>query len=255
MLIRMRPSSLTVEIHVLNGVALLAFVVTFALERWRPGWRLPSVRGWWRRAVAINVGQGLLVLGVGALWQRAWPGASLFELPASWSAWQAGGVAYLAGTLVFYWWHRARHEAPALWRHLHQLHHSARRMEVLTAFYRHPLEVLSGALLGAVLAYGVFGLDASSGAVYSLLSGAAQIFIHANLRTPQWLGWFVQRPEMHRIHHQRNHHASNYGDIVLWDMLFGTYDNPPQWRGRCGFDAPRERRVHDMLLCRDVHDD
>jgi sterol desaturase/sphingolipid hydroxylase (fatty acid hydroxylase superfamily) len=105
------------------------------------------------------------------------------------------------------------------------------------------------------VAYGVFGLDVAGGATYSLLTATVQIFIHANLRTPQWLGWFVQRPEMHRIHHQRDHHASNYGDIALWDMIFGTYDNPPVWKGRCGFDTAREQRVAAMLLCRDVHKD
>jgi sterol desaturase/sphingolipid hydroxylase (fatty acid hydroxylase superfamily) len=238
----------------LQGI-VLSFAAALAWERWRPGWRLPRVRGWWPRALAVNVMQSLLVIGVGVLWQRWWPSVSLLSLPEHWSAWHSGTAAYLAGTFVFYWWHRARHEVPALWRQLHQLHHSARRMEVLTAFYRHPLEVLSATLLGSAVAYGVFGLDAAGGAVYSLLTAAAQIFIHANVRTPRWLGWFVQRPEMHRIHHQRDHHASNYGDITLWDMIFGTYDNPPAWSGRCGFDAAREQRVAEMLLCRDVHND
>jgi sterol desaturase/sphingolipid hydroxylase (fatty acid hydroxylase superfamily) len=240
---------------VLNTVTLLAFALTLAWERRRPGWRLPRVRGWWSRAIAANVGQGALALGIGVLWQRGWPGASLLDLPSAWSAWQAGTVAYLGGTFVFYWWHRARHEMPALWRCLHQLHHSARRMEALTAFYRHPLEVATAALLGGVVAYGVFGLDSAGGAVYSLLTALAQLFIHANVRTPRWIGWFVQRPEMHRIHHRRDHHASNYGDIALWDMLFGTYDNPARWDDRCGFAASRERRVRDMLACRDVHRD
>jgi sterol desaturase/sphingolipid hydroxylase (fatty acid hydroxylase superfamily) len=238
----------------LNGIAWL-LVAALAWERWRPGWRLPTVSGWWPRAIALNVAQGLLVLALGALWQRHWPSLSLLSLPADWSAVQGGLVAYLSGTFVFYWWHRARHESPALWRRLHQLHHSARRMEVVTAFYRHPLEVVTGALLCSVIAYAVFGLDAQGGVVYSLLTASVQLFIHANVRTPRWLGWFVQRPEMHRIHHQRDHHASNYGDIALWDMLFGTYDNPASWRGRCGFDPRRERRVADMLLCRDVHRD
>jgi sterol desaturase/sphingolipid hydroxylase (fatty acid hydroxylase superfamily) len=242
------------EVTMLQGI-VLSFAAALALERWRPGWRLSRVRGWGSRALVINVIQSLLVLAIGALWQRWWPGISLMTLPEHWGAWQSGIVAYLAGTFVFYWWHRARHEVPALWRRLHQLHHSARRMEVLTAFYRHPLEVLSATLLGSTVAYGVFGLDAAGGAIYSLLTAAVQIFIHANVRTPQWLGWLVQRPEMHRIHHQRDHHASNYGDIALWDMIFDTYDNPPAWQGRCGFDAAREQRVAEMLLCRDVHKD
>jgi sterol desaturase/sphingolipid hydroxylase (fatty acid hydroxylase superfamily) len=248
------PAIVIEGVTMLQGI-VLSFAAALALERWRPGWRLPRVRGWWPRALAVNVIQSLLVLAIGVLWQRWWPGVSLLSLPGHWSAWHGGTVAYLAGTLVFYWWHRARHEVPTLWRQLHQLHHSAQRMEVLTAFYRHPLEVLSATLLGSAVAYGVFGLDAAGGAIYSLLTAAVQIFIHANVRTPQWLGWLVQRPEMHRIHHQRDHHASNYGDIALWDMIFGTYDNPPAWKGHCGFDAAREQRVAEMLLCRDVHED
>jgi sterol desaturase/sphingolipid hydroxylase (fatty acid hydroxylase superfamily) len=238
----------------LHAIAL-AFVAAFAFERWRPGWRLPPVRHWWPRAIATNISQCLLVLTLGAVWHGLWSGAAVLPLPAEWSPWAGGVLAYLAGTFIFYWWHRARHQSPRLWRLLHQLHHSARRMEVVTSFYRHPLEVLGGALLGSVIAYVVFGLDVQGGAIYSLASAGAQLFIHANVRTPQWLGWFIQRPEMHRIHHQRDHHASNYGDIALWDMLFGTYDNPPRWDGRCGFDAAREQRVVEMLLCRDVHED
>jgi sterol desaturase/sphingolipid hydroxylase (fatty acid hydroxylase superfamily) len=59
---------------------------------------------------------------------------------------------------------------------------------------------------------------------------------------------------MHRIHHESGLHKSNYGDITWWDMLFGTYENPASWNGRCGFDGDREQRLKDMLLYRDVHD-
>jgi sterol desaturase/sphingolipid hydroxylase (fatty acid hydroxylase superfamily) len=61
-------------------------------------------------------------------------------------------------------------------------------------------------------------------------------------------------PEMHRIHHEHGVHRNNYGDIVWWDMLFGTYENPPTWDGRCGFDAAREEHLFAMLRFRDVHD-
>ena len=37
-------------------------------------------------------------------------------------------------------------------------------------------------------------------------------------------------------------------------MLFGTWRNPAEWNGRCGFDAPREEHLADMLRFRDVHD-
>jgi sterol desaturase/sphingolipid hydroxylase (fatty acid hydroxylase superfamily) len=30
---------------------------------------------------------------------------------------------------------------------------------------------------------------------------------------------------MHRIHHECEKHTNNYGDIVWWDMQFGTNEN------------------------------
>ena len=63
-----------------------------------------------------------------------------------------------------------------------------------------------------------------------------------------------QRPEMHRIHHQYGYHQNNYGDIVWWDMLFGTYENPKKWDETCGFDDWQEQQLVPMLAYRDVHE-
>ncbi len=41
-------------------------------------------------------------------------------------------VGYLGITFLWYWWHRARHASPLLWRTLHQVHHSPSRLELLT---------------------------------------------------------------------------------------------------------------------------
>ena len=58
---------------------------------------------------------------------------------------------------------------------------------------------------------------------------------------------------MYRIHHEHGKHRNNYGDLVWWDMLFGTYENPAQFRGRCGFDPEKEERLLPMLCWRNVH--
>lgn len=66
----------------------------------------------------------------------------------------------------------------------------------------------------------------------------------------------------HQIHHSPQRlevitsfykHRNNYGDLVIWDMLFGTYDNPPTFDATCGFDDAREQRLGAMLRFRDVH--
>jgi len=47
-------------------------------------------------------------------------------------------------------WHRARHESDFLWRWLHQVHHSPVRIEIMTTFYKHPVEQLVNGVLSSV---------------------------------------------------------------------------------------------------------
>ena len=233
-------------------IVLAAFAVGFLVERRHPGWRLPAVAGWWPRSLMVNSIQLGVVLLAGVSWERWLSGASVLALADALPPWSGGLLSYFISTFIFYWWHRARHEVQWLWR-FHQIHHSASRLELLTSFYKHPAEMIVNSLLGSVIVYAVLGLDPAAGAVYTLCTALGEFFYHANIRTPHWVGWFVQRPEMHRVHHEHGKHRNNYADIVWWDMLFGTYENPPRWEGRCGFEPEREQRLSDMLRCCDVH--
>jgi len=230
-----------------------AFGACLLLERLVPGWGLPRVRTWPLRVLALNAVQLGVVLLAGFSWERWCQGASLFGLSQVLPAGAAGLAAYFVATFVFYWWHRWRHEVDWLWRRFHQIHHSPRRLEVVTSFYKHPLEMVANSLVGTVLVYPVLGLSTEAGAVYTLCTALGEFFYHTNCRTPHWVGYVFQRPEMHRIHHEHGQHRDNYGDIVWWDMLFGTWRNPPTWNGACGFAADREERLTDMLRFRDVH--
>ena len=162
-------------------------------------------------------------------------------------------MAYFVATFVFYWWHRWRHTVDFLWLHFHQIHHSPRRIEVITSFYKHPVEMTVNSIIGGLLIYTLLGLSAEAGAIYTLCTALGEFFYHTNVRTPRWIGYIFQRPEMHRIHHEYEKHANNYGDIVWWDMLFGTYHNPEKFTTSCGFDPPKEERLLDMLRFKDVH--
>jgi sterol desaturase/sphingolipid hydroxylase (fatty acid hydroxylase superfamily) len=83
------------------------------------------------------------------------------------------------------------------------------------------------------------------------LTGIAELFYHWNVKTPYWVGYLIQRPESHLVHHQDGLHAYNYGDLPLWDILFGTFRNPRAWDARCGF-GEREHRLTEMLAGEDV---
>jgi sterol desaturase/sphingolipid hydroxylase (fatty acid hydroxylase superfamily) len=164
-----------------------------------------------------------------------------------------GFIAYGVATVVYYFWHRVRHESRLFWRLCHQLHHSPRRIEVVTAFYKHPVEALLNGLLSSTIVFAVLGCGPAGAALYTLLAAAAEFFYHSNLRTPAWVGYLVQRPEAHRVHHRRRHHAQNYADLPILDIAFGTFCNPERREPRCGFDAWREDRFEDLLAFRDVH--
>ncbi len=228
-------------------------LVFLALERLFPDQELNPVPGWWARVIAANVVQVAIIIVAGMSWDLWLQRASLLDLGTRFSPFTGGLIGYLAATLVYYLWHRARHESDLLWRLCHQLHHSPSLIETITSFYKHPVELIFNSLISSATSYTLLGLSIEGAAWVTLWSGIAEFFYHMNIRTPHWVGYFVQRPEMHRIHHERGRHHSNFGDLPIWDMLFGTYRNPETYKGPCGFKPEREMRVKDILLFKNVN--
>lgn len=176
-------------------------VFCFVLERIKPGWALPVVRTWPARVILINIVQLGIILLAGVTWEVWLSSWSVFHLSAQVPPIVGGLIAYFIATFVFYWWHRWRHEVGVLWRLFHQIHHSPQRIEVITSFYKHPGEMLVNSLIGSVLVYALLGLSLEGGAVYTACTAIGEFFYHTNVKTPQWIGYFFQRPEMHRVHH------------------------------------------------------
>ena len=232
---------------------IIIFFGCFILERVVPGWPLPSIKTWPLRVLLINAVQVCVVLLAGVSWELWLSSWSVFNLSEEVSPALGGFIAYFIATFVFYWWHRWRHELDFLWVGFHQIHHSPRRLEVITSFYKHPGEMVVNSVLGSLLVYTLLGLSLEAAAIYTFFTAIGEFFYHTNVRTPRWVGYIFQRPEMHRIHHQSGRHKNNYGDIVWWDMLFGTYENPKEWLHSCGFTPEREERLVDMLAYKDVH--
>ena len=179
------------------AIILAVFAGCFVLERCLPGWRLPASRGWWWRVLAINGVQLAVVTAAGFTWERWARSEALFHLGSALPAWAGGALAYFIATFVFYWWHRARHEVNWLWLGFHQIHHSPARLEVITSFYKHPVEMTVNSIIGSVLVYVLLGLSPVGGAIYTLFTALGEFFYHTNVRTPRWVGRVFQRPEMH----------------------------------------------------------
>ena len=232
---------------------LIIFISCFILERIFVGWKLPIVKTWPIRVLLINVVQLGVVIIAGITWEVWLSSWSVLNLSNYVTPVVGGCIAYFIATFVFYWWHRWRHEYAFLWVAFHQIHHSPQRLEVITSFYKHPGEMVVNSLLGSILVYTFLGLSLEAGVIYTFCTAVGEFFYHTNIKTPRWVGFIFQRPEMHRIHHQADRHKNNYGDIVWWDMLFGTYENPKEWTHTCGFTPEREERLLEMLAYKDVH--
>lgn len=228
---------------------LPAFLLVDLLHRAHADPRPPR---WRTRALVVTGVNFALSLGLGLAWAALFDGASVFDARALGTV---GGavVGVLVYELVHYAYHRAAHRIDVLWRLGHQMHHSAESLDAWGAYYLHPLDAAIFVSASSLVLYPLLGLAPEAGALAAAFITFAGIFQHADLRTPRWLGWLVQRPESHAIHHARGVHAHNYADLPLWDIVFGTFRNGPDGpRPPLGFWHGASARLRDMLLFRDV---
>ena len=232
-------------------LVVVATVIFLVLERMFPGRELPKARGWYWRALLVNFAQLAITLVTARVWIQLFD-VSVFHL-AAWNVPIVEGLAgWFVGTLFFYWWHVLRHKK-GFWLLFHQIHHSPSRIEIVTSFYKHPLEILSDALLSALVLYPLLGCSMMGAFWYNFFAATGEYFYHANIRTPKWLRYIIQTPELHSIHHQYDVHKYNFSDVPIWDRLFGTYRDTSEFAERCGFPAGAEQRLGAMLLFKDVY--
>ena len=238
--------------HPLPAILVVAFVMMLAERRW-PGRRWNAASGWWWRVFPLTAIQAFLLWLTGQVLNAWLQEHRLIDGTQRFGILGGAAIGYLAITFANYWWHRARHEIPLLWRLLHQIHHSPARIEVATSFYKHPLEIAANAVFGATLLLLVLGLAPESTAISITICGVMELFYHWNVRTPYCLGYIVQRPESHCVHHERGVHNCNYADLPIWDILFRTFHNPRTFNRECGFEQDRECLIIEMLKFKDVN--
>jgi sterol desaturase/sphingolipid hydroxylase (fatty acid hydroxylase superfamily) len=208
---------------------------------------------WWRTrmtfaTLAVIAG----TMAVASFWGSLLAGYHLLDLSRL-GTWAGAGMGILVYEFGHYWYHRCAHRFEWLWRVAHQMHHSAEAMDAFSANYLHPVDVLLFTTWSSLVFFPLLGLTAEAGAVAGAWVGFNAMFQHANIRTPRWLGYLVQRPESHVLHHQRGRHQYNYANLPLWDIAFATFVNPGDVGGiQAGFYNGASTRILDMLLCQDV---
>jgi sterol desaturase/sphingolipid hydroxylase (fatty acid hydroxylase superfamily) len=239
----------------LTLTSLLIASVTAAfmiLERVAPGRELPNAPGWYGRALIVTLCQVGLMLATGRLWRHHLGHASLLDLDAMGHPAIEGFIGWLVGTFFFYWWHRVRH-LNGWWVLFHQVHHSPARIEAMTSFYKHPVEILADCALAVVVLYPLLGCSLEGAMWSAVFASTGEFFYHSNYKSPRWLKYFIQTPELHSLHHELDVHAGNYGDLPIWDRLFGTYRDTDDFAEQCGFPRDNERYLLRMLLFQDVY--
>ncbi len=196
----------------------------------RPARLAEAARGGWARLgrngalAAINaVLSPLIVLPI-----TAWAANKGLDLGLR-PGWWAGPWGLLADLLLLdfliYWWHRANHVVPFLWR-FHEVHHLDRFLDSTSALRFHFGEVLLSALARAAVVVAL-GFPFTSVLAFEALILVATLFHHSNLRLApaleRALARVVVTPSIHWVHHHavRRDTDSNYATVLsLWDPLF-----------------------------------
>lgn len=146
-------------------------------------------------------------------WRPAWVSGLLIDL--------------IALDIWIYWWHRANHELPLLWR-FHEVHHLDQFLDLTTAVRFHFGEVLLSSVVRAAVILAL-AVPLAHVVVFETLVTLCAVFHHSNVALPprleRALSFIIVTPSIHWVHHHavRADTDSNYANILsLWDRVFGS---------------------------------
>lgn len=204
----------------------------------------PLFRSEWREDLLYFLISSLLVQTLTYL--SLWPSNTIVA-HTDWSAfrhavgsqpvWLQFIEIMLLTDFIQYWFHRAFHRIPWLWR-FHAVHHSAQKMDWLAGSRMHIVEII-GLRSVTVIPMMTFGYQEIAIQAYLLLVYLYSTYIHANIRfNVEWLKPFIVTPRFHHWHHGIEEEAIDINFAIhfpLFDRLFGTYYMPShEWPGGYG---------------------
>lgn len=245
------PTPLEILLDPISLGLITMFLGLFIWETLLPAKPLPKVKGWYLRSICSFVVYFYLASYLPIFWDQYLIQFQFFNLE-NMNVWVSTLIALIVFELLLYAWHLSIHRFTGLWRAFHQMHHSAERVDVLGAFYFSPLDMIGFTLLGSLALVVVIGVSPQAATYFLFISQFLAVFQHCNIRTPHWLGYIIQRPESHNVHHGKGIHHFNYSDLPIIDMLFGTFRNPREYDIDVGFYVGASARVKQMMMWKDV---
>ncbi len=241
---------------ILDPISLIVIAMYIGLMIWEaffPAQQLPTIKNWKLKGLSAFAVFFFLSSYLPLIIDPYLEAFRLFDLSFLGAT---GGT--VVGLLLYefgiYVWHRSMHSSNLLWRTFHQMHHSAERLDTYGAFFFSPLDMIGFTLVGSVCFALLIGITPKAITAVILLTNFFAIFQHANIKTPYWLGYLIQRPESHNFHHAKGIHRYNYSDLPLFDMLFGTFYNPQSYEHETGFYQGASDKIREMLLFKNISD-
>lgn len=237
---------------VLGLLIPVTYFLFLAIEGIRPARQFPKI-AWWR-LIGLGFYLSLIMISVvlPTVLHEEWIREHRLIDGSRLGTFGGVVVAFLCTTFIDYWIHRAKHRFTWVWRWIHQLHHSPERVDIPGSTFFHPAEVMVMTTLGIFVTVFLLGASPLVAAWIGYIGAFNGMFQHFNIRTPRWIGYVTQRPEMHCLHHEPGQARYNFSDFPLWDLLFGTFKNPATFEGRVGFEPAAARRIGAMLLGKQV---
>jgi sterol desaturase/sphingolipid hydroxylase (fatty acid hydroxylase superfamily) len=241
-----------------------AFAFFLVYERLRPAAESPLLVRFGRASQAAwrRLGRNVTLFGINLVLSplvvlpiTVWAaGSSLGLRPAWWSGWPGLLLDLVLLDLWIYWWHRANHEIPWLWR-FHQVHHLDELLDSTSAVRFHFGEVVLSALARALVIV-LLAFPLTSVLLFEALLLIATIFHHSDARLPPRLEAALARvvitPSIHWVHHHavRADTDSNYGTVFsFWDPLFRSKSHTRRWLTMpIGVEGRRERPLFRLIV-------
>lgn len=246
------PTPLEILLDPISLAVMGIYALLFIWESLFPGRKLPKMKFWVLRGIVAFFCYFFLASYLPLLWDNHLARYQLFDFTG-----YNPVLTSIAGVLLYelgiYTWHRTMHGNDRLWRMFHQMHHSVERIDIPSAFYFSPLDMIGWTVIGSLSFALIMGLSPQATTIVLLTLNFIGMFQHANIKTPRWLGYIIQRPESHSIHHAKGIHAHNYSDLPIFDIIFGTFKNPKDFEAESGFYPGASSQVVDMLTFKDLN--
>lgn len=214
------------------------------------------------------VSSSVVAAGVSVLLTKIFGTAAPFSAPLFVILALATIVQVVLFDLGYWIGHRLMHEIPLLWE-FHKTHHAAEVLTPVTSARSHPVDDLiqTNFIAGCLgFGYGVLVyLFGEAAQPVTLLETNVIFFVyfltifhlrHSHIWLPirGWLGYIIQSPAHHHIHHSTapRHVGKNLGFCLsLWDWTFGTLyvpDKQEQLEFGLGHESAEFASVKDLLL-------